>query len=169
RQLKNIAEQIAVLEKERLLSPQILQQYLPYDNRSNLPVHVGAAKGTDDFSERDLLYKVLFDMKKDMVELKKLVVEIIQNGVNSGIVEDNSPYINKLYREIDDPATEQLPAPPTLTIHRPSPNDSDDDFRYHTQEAEEVEEESLSLVERESDLIKKALKKHKGKRKSAAQ
>ncbi|HWK57055.1 MAG TPA: sigma 54-interacting transcriptional regulator [Parapedobacter sp.] len=169
RQLKNIAEQIAVLEKERLLDAEVLQQYLPHDNRSNLPVHVGTAKGTDDFSERDLLYKVLFDMKKDMVELKKLVVEIIQNGVNSGIVEDNSPYINKLYREIDNPITEQLPAPPTLTIHRPSPNDSNDDFRYHTQEAEEVEEESLSLVERESDLIKKALKKHKGKRKSAAQ
>src|SRR5690606_37482966 len=83
--------------------------------------------------------------------------------------EDNSPYINKLYRELDSPTTEQLPAPPTLTIHRPSANDSGDDFRYHAQEAEEVEEESLSLVERESDLIKKALKKHKGKRKSAAQ
>ncbi|MGV3764455.1 sigma 54-interacting transcriptional regulator [Parapedobacter sp.] len=169
RQLKNIAEQIAVLEKERLLDAQVLQQYLPYDNRSNLPVHVGSAKGTDDFSERDLLYKVLFDMKKDMVELKKLVVEIIQNGVNSGIVEDNSPYINKLYRELDSPVAEQLPAQPTLTIHRPSASDSSDDFRYPTQEAEEVEEESLSLVERESDLIKKALKKHKGKRKSAAQ
>src|SRR5690606_35949551 len=169
RQLKNIAEQIAVLEKERLLDAQILQQYLPYDHRSNLPVHVGAAKGSDDVSERDLLYKVLFDMKKDMVELKKLVVEIIQNGVNSGIVEDNSPYINKLYRELDSPLAEQLPAQPTLTIHRPAASDAKDDFRYSTQEAEEVEEESLSLVERESDLIKKALKKHKGKRKSAAQ
>lgn len=169
RQLKNIAEQIAVLEKERLLDAQILQEYLPHDNRSNLPVHVGSTKGADDFYERDLLYKVLFDMKKDMVELKKLVVEIIQNGVNSRIVEDNSPYIKQLYREIDSPATEQLPAPPTLTIHRPPTNTADDDYSFHTQDAEEVEEESLSLVERESDLIKKALKKHKGKRKSAAQ
>ncbi len=168
RQLKNIAEQIAVLEKERLIDAQILQQYLPYDNRSNLPVRV-ASKGTDDFSERDLLYKVLFDMKKDMVELKKLVVEIIQNGVNSRIVEDNSPYINKLYREIDDPTPEQLAPPSTLTIHRPSTGGPSEDFHFHTQDVEEVEEESLSLVDKESDLIKKALKKHKGKRKSAAQ
>ncbi len=168
RQLKNIAEQIAVLEKERLIDARILEQYLPADNRSTLPVHVSS--GTkDDFSERDLLYKVLFDMKKDMVELKKLVVEIIQNGVNSRIVEDHSPYINKLYREVDSPAPEQLTPPSMLTIHHPQPSEQNDDFRFHTQEAEEVEEESLSLVEKESDLIKKALKKHKGKRKSAAQ
>src|SRR5690606_29940386 len=115
----------------------------------------------------DLLYKVLFDMKKDMVELKKLVVEIIQNGVNSRIVEDHSPYINKLYRDVDSPAPEQLAPPSTLTIHHPQ--GKSEDYHFHTQEAEEVEEESLSLVEKESDLIKKALKKHKGKRKSAAQ
>ncbi|MBK1441252.1 sigma 54-interacting transcriptional regulator [Parapedobacter sp. ISTM3] len=168
RQLKNIAEQIAVLEKERLIDAQILQQYLPTDNRNTLPVHV-AAGGKDDFSERDLLYKVLFDMKKDMVELKKLVVEIIQNGINSRIVEDNSPYINKLYREVDSAAPEQLGTPSTLTIHHPQAGGQSEDFHFHTQEAEEVEEESLSLVEKESDLIKKALKKHKGKRKSAAQ
>lgn len=168
RQLKNIAEQIAVLEKERLIDANVLQQYLPLDNRSTLPVHV-ASGGKDDFSERDLLYKVLFDMKKDMVELKKLVVEIIQNGINSRIVEDNSPYINKLYRDVDNPTPEQLAAPSTLTIHHPQTGGQNDDFHYHTQEAEEVEEESLSLVEKESDLIRKALKKHKGKRKSAAQ
>src|SRR5690606_16478143 len=142
--------------------------YLPNDHRSTLPVHV-TSKGSEDFSERDLLYKVLFDMKKDMVELKKLVVEIVQNGVNSRIVEDNSPYINKLYRELDSPTPEQLAAPSTLTIHRPPTSGPNDDFHFHTQEVEEVEEESLSLVDKESDLIKKALKKHKGKRKSAAQ
>lgn len=166
RQLKNIAEQIAVLEKERIVDAQILQNYLPVDNRNNLPVHV-AHKNNDDFSERDLLYKVLFDMKKDMVELKKLVVEIIQNGVSSRTFEDNSPYIRKLYSEVDTPQ-EQLGVPPTLTIHQPQTAGQSDDFRIHTHEAEEIEE-SLSLVEKESDLIKKALKKHKGKRKSAAQ
>ncbi|MFC3198424.1 sigma-54 interaction domain-containing protein [Parapedobacter deserti] len=168
RQLKNIAEQIAVLEKERLIDAKILQQYLPMDHRSTLPVHVTSGS-KDDFSERDLLYKVLFDMKKDMVELKKLVVEIIQNGINSRIVENNSPYINKLYREVDNPAAEQLGAPSTLTIHHPQSAGQGDDYRFQPQEAEEVEEESLSLVEKESDLIRKALKKHKGKRKSAAQ
>ncbi|WP_257666949.1 sigma 54-interacting transcriptional regulator [Parapedobacter tibetensis] len=167
RQLKNIAEQIAVLEKERVIDAKILQNYLPLDNRSNLPVHV-ASGSKEDFSERDLLYKVLFDMKKDMVELKKLVVEIIQNGANSSTFEENSPYINKLYREVDNPPNqEQLGASSTLTIHQPQANRKED-FHLHTQEAEEVEEESLSLVEKESDLIKKALKKHKGKRKSAA-
>ncbi len=168
RQLKNIAEQIAVLEKERLIDAKILQQYLPIDNRSNLPVHV-ASGSKDDFSERDLLYKVLFDMKKDMVELKKLVVEIIQNGVNAATFEDHSPYINKLYREVDSPGQEQLGTSSTLTIHHPPSSGKNEDFRFHTQEVEEVEEESLSLVEKESDLIRKALKKHKGKRKSAAQ
>ncbi|SEL73468.1 sigma 54-interacting transcriptional regulator [Parapedobacter koreensis] len=168
RQLKNIAEQVAVLEKERLIDARILQQYLPTDNRNTLPIHV-ASGGNDDFSERDLLYKVLFDMKKDMVELKKLVVEIIQNGINSRIVEDNSPYINKLYREVDSSTPEQLVPPSTLTIHHSPAAGQNDDFHFHTQEAEEIEEESLSLVEKESDLIKKALKKHKGKRKSAAQ
>src|SRR5690554_4650165 len=130
RQLKNVAEQIAVLEKDRTISGHTILSYLPKEGRSSLPMRLSQDK-SDDFSERDLLYKVLFDMKKDMVELKKLVVEIIQNGVNSRIVEDNSPYINKLYREIDDPKTEQLTPAPTLTIHRPSPNDTDDDFRYH--------------------------------------
>jgi len=119
-------------------------------------------------------------MKKDMVDLKKLVVELIQNGVNPGTFDDNSPYINRLYQEVEPgnglvPA--ELNAAPTLTIHNPSTNPakstsnysgSDDFVRYTTQDAEEVEE-SLSLMEKESDLIKKALKKHKGKRKAAAQ
>ncbi len=168
RQLKNIAEQIAVLERERLIDARALQQYLPADQQRALPVHV-ASGGKDDFSERDILYKVLFDMKKDMVELKKLVVEIIQNGINSNIVEDNSPYIHQLYREVDSGTPEQLAPPSTLTIHHPASNAQAEDFRFHTQDAEEVEEESLSLVDKESDLIKKALKKHKGKRKSAAE
>ncbi len=168
RQLKNIAEQIAVLERERLIDARILQQYLPADTKSSLPVHV-ASGNKDDFSERDLLYKVLFDMKKDMVELKKLVVEIIQNGVNPATFEDHSPYINQLYREVDAPNPEQLGAAPTLTIHHAPTSGQNEDFHLHTQEVEEVEEESLSLVDKESDLIKKALKKHKGKRKSAAQ
>ena len=168
RQLKNIAEQIAVLEKERVIDARTLQNYLPVDNQHNLPVHV-AHKTNDDFSERDLLYKVLFDMKKDMVELKKLVVEIIQEGVNSRTFEDNSPYIHQLYREVDThTGQEQLSAPSTLTIHHPQTSGQNEEFNIQTQDAEEVEE-SLSLVEKESDLIKKALKKHKGKRKSAAQ
>ncbi len=167
RQLKNIAEQIAVLERgERIVDADRLRSYLPEDRGSNLPVYVGSGN-KDDFSERDLLYKVLFDMKKDMVELKKLVVEIMQKGVDGVALDENSPYINQLYQDVDKLGSELSPNNPTLTIHQPQIGRGDD-YHIPTQDAEEVEE-SLSLVEKESDLIKKALKKHKGKRKSAAQ
>ena len=171
RQLKNIAEQIAVLEQERIVTATILAKYLPTEHGSSLPVFVkDSAK--EDFSERDLLYKVLFDMKKDMVDLKKLVVELIQKGVNSGTFEKNSPYINQLYDDVQPNKQAFLPeeaSHPTLTIHNPNQasKGNGDYMSYETQDAEEVEE-SLSLVEKESDLIKKALKKHKGKRKAAA-
>jgi len=170
RQLKNIAEQIAVLEKERLVDAVILSKYLPIEQPvSSLPVFVKDA-GKEDFSERDLLYKVLFDMKKDMVDLKKLVVELLKEGVTPGTYEQHSPYINQLYNEVK-PSGGYLGeegAHPTLTIHNPNQGVKGNDYMsYDAQDAEEVEE-SLSLVEKESDLIKKALKKHKGKRKAAA-
>lgn len=169
RQLKNIAEQLAVLEKDRNVDAVTLSQYLPdIPASSNLPVHVsgGSGQSKDDFSDRDLLYKVLFDMKRDMVELKKLVVEIVQNGLTNNVFNENSPYIHQLYKEVDDYSTDQTPSPSTLTIHQPQ--DQNEDYHLPTQEAEEVEE-SLSLVEKESDLIRRALKKHHGKRKAAAQ
>ncbi|HEY1024640.1 MAG TPA: sigma-54 dependent transcriptional regulator [Sphingobacteriaceae bacterium] len=161
RQLKNIAEQIAVLEKDRIVSAQSLLAYIPAEHNSTLPMRIETTK-KDDFSERDILYKVLFDMKKDMVELKKLVAEIIQNGVNADF-SSNPQLISQLYRDIELSAPE-APQQPTITIHHPAPEKNFD----ITQHAEEFEE-SLSLVEKESDLIKKALKKHRGKRKLAAQ
>ncbi len=168
RQLKNVAEQIAVLEKERVVNASRLRHYLPAGERSSLPVPIGKNSGQEDFSERDLLYKVLFDMKKDMVELKKLVVEIIQNGISNHVFNEHSPYIDQLYKEVDEfPAESPRQVPPTLTIHQPNAS-RNDEIHLSTQDAEEVEE-SLSLVDKESDLIKKALKKHKGKRKAAAQ
>ena len=170
RQLKNIAEQIAVLEKERIVNAAILQNYLPAEH-SNLPVFVPQNAPKEDFSERDILYKVLFDMKKDMVDLKKLVVELIQKGVNPSTFDQNSPYINQLYQEVQ-PASSMLAeqSESSWTIHnaRPAHSPNVDFNSYETQDVEEVEE-SLSLTEKESDLIKKALKKHKGKRKAAAQ
>jgi transcriptional regulator with PAS, ATPase and Fis domain len=164
RQLKNVAEQIAVLEKDRTITSQTIKNYLPPEGKSNLPMRI-SHNNKDDFSERDLLYKVLFDMKKDMVELKKLVVGIVNNGINPSTIDEHSPYINQLYQEIDQPRVE-FPSSPTLTIHQPN-SDRSNDINI-TEDAEEVEE-SLSLIDKESDLIKKALKKHKGKRKLAAQ
>jgi len=163
RQLKNIAEQIAVLEKDRTVNGHTILSYLPKEGKSSVPMRLSQDK-SDDFSERDLLYKVLFDMKKDMVELKKLVLGIVNKGVSAATIDEHSPYINQLYREIDQPPSD-FPSAPTLTIRQPQADDRDE--MNITEDAEEIEE-SLSLVDKESDLIKKALKKHKGKRKLAA-
>lgn len=163
RQLKNVAEQIAVLEKERNLTAQNLLHYIPQDHSSNLPMRV-SKESKEDFSERDILYKVLFDMKRDMVDLKKLVAEIIREGGTPASVRENPQLFNQLYHDGDFPAVPQNVQP--LVLHHPD-NDIKNDFNF-TPHTEEVEE-SLSLVEKESDLIKKALKKHKGKRKLAAQ
>lgn len=164
RQLKNIAEQIAVLERDRHITAQTLLSYIPTEHTSNLPMRLNQQGQKEDFSERDILYKVLFDMKKDMVELKKLVVDIIQNGENVSNYAANHPQvINSLYKDIEMPNNESA-----LTIQQPiNVNRSADDFHI-THDAEEVEE-SLSLVDKEADMIKKALKKHKGKRKAASE
>ena len=164
RQLKNIAEQICVLEKDRNVDAQALLNYIPNEQNNNLPMAV-SGNSKEDFSERDILYKVLFDMKKDMVELKKLVAEIIQNGGGNmaHVIADNPQYINQLYQDVD---LNNHSSEPTLTIKHPTQN-MPNDFNF-AHDAEEIEE-SLSLVDKESDLIKKALKKHKGKRKFAAQ
>ncbi|MCZ4224181.1 sigma 54-interacting transcriptional regulator [Pedobacter rhodius] len=169
RQLKNIAEQICVLEKERNVTGQAILNYIPNEAGSNLPMAINA-QSKEDFTERDILYKVLFDMKKDMVELKKLVAEIIQHGGNTAtVLADNPQYINQLYRDVELPAGQEH----GFTIQQPAPNNNSNNNNNNTDynfahDAEEVEE-SLSLVDKESDLIKKALKKHKGKRKFAAQ
>lgn len=171
RQLKNIAEQLAVLERDHTISAQSLLQYIPQESSgSNLPMRINQQK-KDDFSERDILYKVLFDMKRDMTDLKKLVVDIIDYGGVPANYSGNPQILNQLYRDIEVDADHHNhhqnnhPQEPTLTIQQPTQNNKDFNI---TQEAEEVEE-SLSLMEKESDLIKKALKKHKGKRKFAAQ
>ncbi|MCX2473015.1 sigma 54-interacting transcriptional regulator [Pedobacter sp. MC2016-05] len=170
RQLKNIAEQICVLEKDRNVTGQAILNYIPNEAGSNLPMAINS-QSKEDFTERDILYKVLFDMKKDMVELKKLVAEIIQHGGNTAtVLADNPQYINQLYRDVELPSGQEhgftIQQPTQSNNNNGSNNNNNGDYFAH--EAEEVEE-SLSLIDKESDLIKKALKKHKGKRKFAAQ
>lgn len=166
RQLKNVTEQIAVLEKERNVTAQSLLSYIPQEHASNLPMRI-SQDSKEDFSERDILYKVLFDMKRDMIDLKKLVAEIIRDGANSPAVRDNPQLYNQLmFHEGDFPVQpgaggSQSP----LVLHNPEQAEHNYNFIQHTEE----DEESLSLIDRESDLIRKALKKHKGKRKLAAQ
>jgi len=167
RQLKNMAEQLAVLERNHLITGQTLLTYIPSDgNNRNLPMRL-EHQPKEDFSERDILYKVLFDMKRDMVELKKLVVDMIEHGGVASNYANHSQTLTQLYRDIELPVTSEQQftiQQPVNTINKIT---NDDDSFNITHHAEEVEE-SLSLVEKESDLIRKALKKHKGKRKLAA-
>ncbi|QQL48776.1 sigma-54 interaction domain-containing protein [Mucilaginibacter ginkgonis] len=166
RQLKNMAEQLAVLERDRTITGQMLLNYIPNEGtKSNLPMRI-ENQPKEDFSERDILYKVLFDMKRDMVELKKLVADMIEHGGVSPNYANHSQAISQLYRDIEIPNNIHEPQ---LTLQQPvtvNNNGNSDNYNI-TPHAEEVEE-SLSLVDKESDLIRKALKKHKGKRKLAA-
>jgi len=167
RQLKNMAEQLAVLERDRVITAAALLTYIPNESGRNLPMRI-ENQPKEDFSERDILYKVLFDMKRDMVELKKLVADMIENGGVTPNYANNSQTIKQLYRDIELPGNNHEPQ---FTLQQPvnnnvSNNNNADAYNI-THDAEEVEE-SLSLIEKESDLIRKALKKHKGKRKLAA-
>jgi transcriptional regulator with PAS, ATPase and Fis domain len=164
RQLKNMAEQLAVLERDKVITAQTLLTYLPQETSGkNLPMRVDN-QGKEDFSERDLLYKVLFDMKRDMVELKKLVADIIENGGVSVNHASNSQAINQLYRDIELNGSD---SDSQFTFQQPVISNTKPNAFNITHNAEEIEE-SLSLVDKESDLIRRALKKHKGKRKLAA-
>lgn len=176
RQLRNVAEQISVLEQNREISYQTLKHYLP-DMGSNLPAVVNSKKTESDFSsEREILYKVLFDMKRDVNDLKKLTLELMKTGSAAKVKEEQSSLINKIYAE-ESEAEEELAA----IIEEDNNNNNSDVEVYsipeHTAEnrkdnyeyAEEVEEEeNLSLQQKELELIKKSLDKYKGKRKDAA-
>lgn len=160
RQLKNVTEQISILEKDRNISPDKILKYIPVES-SNLPVLVKGEEKSIDFSERDILYKVLFEMRKDITDLKKLVVDLLHNS--SDFQEDNAQLINKLFQDVGHTTSKsQIENPFTLhqsPTFRPEPVIDDH---------EEVTEESLSLQDREIELIKKALEKNKGRRKAAA-
>ena len=160
RQLKNITEQISILETERSVTPELLIRYLPQDLATNKPMITGG-NNSSDFSEREILYKVLFDMRNDLTDLKKLVLEIIQNGGGFVNSDENTALFQKVF-QADEHENSDLPVrmtPASNIIHLGSGN---------SVEEEEVEE-SLSLSQTEKDLIKKALQKHRNRRKYAAQ
>ncbi|KQC31092.1 sigma 54-interacting transcriptional regulator [Flagellimonas eckloniae] len=174
RQLRNIAEQISVLEENRSISAITLNGYLPNSSNTNLPAVVDQGKKESDFSnEREILYKVLFDMKGDLNDLKKLTMELLKNNDSEKVQEENETLIRKIYGEKEEEIPQQksniaevlhLPEPvveSTTTITQPQED------RYHF--AEEIEEEeTLSLQEKEIELIKKSLERNRGKRKAAA-
>ena len=167
RQLRNVAEQISVLEKERELNPQILRSYLP-DMGSQLPAISPKEKESGDFaSEREILYKVLFDMKNDLNDLKKLTLELMKQETSEDVQEKNQSLIKKIYGESsNDSNLQPLNALPVESQYQENKMDTEESYDY----AETiVEEEPLSLLQKEIEMIKTALERSKGKRKLAAE
>lgn len=171
RQLRNIAEQISVLETNRIISLQTLQSYLPLES-TNLPSVIKDKKNDTDFSnEREILYKVLFDMKSDLNDLKKLTLELMQSG-STKVQETNKNLIQRIYGPKEETNAlfqeeEKLSVFPAETQAIQEEFDDDDESNYLFAETIE-EEDSLRLDEKEIELIKKALDRNKGKRKAAA-
>ena len=163
RQLKNITEQISIIESEREIVAPVLSNYLPEYGGVKLPAVIKRDDDKSFSSEREILYKILFDMKSDMNDLKKLVYDLIRRGeLDVTFQETNSRVIKNLFNEVKE----------DKRIHNDTETTSDDfssnQNRNNIQDTEEVVEESLSLSEKEVEMIKKALEKYNGKRKMAA-
>lgn len=168
RQLKNITEQISVIEEVRDITLDVLRRYIPVDDRNRFPVVYDKSSSEEKTfsSEREILYQVLFDMKKDMNDLKKLVHEIIDKGdVDvSKFRSEQARVLEGLYPdkpEIIKPANNAVVKTPVIS----SVGSAGDDI----QDTEEYIEESFSLADKEIELIRKSLERHNGRRKKAAQ
>ena len=162
RQLKNTAEQISILEKERTILSDTLFKYLPDYRERNLPVLVSPTgehiTGGADDTEKEVVYKLLFEMRKDINDLKKLVLDMLETGGPVG--EQDLQTMHRLFGPEKEPvtATPKYAGSPYMNTHP----------QIEEQDHQEEVEESLSLTDKEKDLIEKALTKHRGKRKSAA-
>ena len=157
RQLKNITEQISIIEEERIITPEILKNYLPNNNVTSLPTLYKGGKDEDPLSERDILYKVLFDMKNDILELRRTVKELSEQRGNNSIQHlPESSNITPINATVITPIEEEEDAFVYV-------QDNDEDEKPEVKESE-----TLSLVQTEKELICKALERHKGKRKDAA-
>ncbi|WP_258103998.1 sigma-54-dependent Fis family transcriptional regulator [Marinoscillum sp. MHG1-6] len=173
RQLKNLVEQMSVLEIERNIDADTLRKYLP-ENRSSLPALINKSQGSgsSDFSERDILYKVLFDLKKDVTDMKELVLKMLQGDTNKseilsqhkGLFNEIDSYENSTYEE---PEEGDKPAP--ILINAGGSSSDDDSYEIEDITHETEDEDSLSLEKQEKEMILRALAKNKNKRKYAAQ
>jgi transcriptional regulator with PAS, ATPase and Fis domain len=160
RQLKNITEQISIIESERDITAQTLSRYLPEYGDTKLPAVIHKDFDKSFASEREILYKILFDMKSDVSDLKKLVFDLMRKGdADLDFSENNSRVIKNLFREVENQDIHENGDNVPAELHHPSRN---------IQDTEEVVEESLSLAGKEVEMIKKALEKYNGKRKMAA-
>lgn len=168
RQLKNITEQLSVIEEGREITAEILAHYLPDIANRNLPALIKKDEKSNDFSEREILYKVLFEMRQDVSDLKAIVLELMQNRNSDGLnTSPNPAAVKRLYDETnsDDSnsrSTAIIPSETTPSYDYPRRAE-----QVHIDDHEEVEE-SLSLEDTERELIQKALRKHNNRRKQAA-
>ncbi|MDN3670128.1 sigma-54 dependent transcriptional regulator [Echinicola jeungdonensis] len=180
RQLKNLAEQISLLEENREVDAITLAKYLPSEESSSLPAPYkpqGSGEGSRDFSEREILYKVLFDMKKDMTDLKKLVLDTYQSG---GLSQNIIKKHHSLFEDMDssvsfdeDSSKPSSSMPIVLESGSSSSNSNQASEDYDDEGIEDIiheeDDNSLSIEKKEKELIIKALRKHNNKRKYAAQ
>ena len=160
RELKNIAEQISVLSQNKNINATQLKSFLPENNYSRLPVLSGGAgvvSQTEFANEREILYKLFFDMKKDVNELKKMFYDLLQNP---NMAHNHTPVFADELKEYSNNNGNVLPGTSSQSVILHQGNN---DIHHH----EDVEE-SLSIMDKEKELIIKALKKHKGKRKDAS-
>jgi len=160
RELKNITEQISIIEKNRDITPEILQTYIPIQQESRFPALVGGSPNKTFESEREILYKILFDMRNDVTELKKLVHEIMSERAVPVSPATSTPAYYP-HNDVELVTTSQKR--PTINLSATKENEDD------IQDTEEYVEETLSLDDVEKEMIRKALQKHHGKRKNAAQ
>jgi transcriptional regulator with PAS, ATPase and Fis domain len=162
RQLRNVAEQLSVLEEKREVSNQLLKHYLP-DFNSSLPALINKSNSSNDFSnEREILYKILFDMKKDLNDLKKITDHLKSEDHKSSFKENEINAFENLQSSIDSQKSAEI-----IDFNEKDPTFNSNIDKYHF--AEEIkEEETLSIHDKELELIKKALERNNGKRKAAA-
>lgn len=166
RQLKNLVEQISVLEMEREINADVLRKYIPQETHQ-FPALYKSPSSDENFSERDLLYKVLFDMKKDMTELKKLVHDVLQQDhFDSNILEEHQD----LFQNVNDKVKSEEIRAKQYLLDNPSKKENEYELAKIEDISHETEEDdSLSIEKKEKELIKRALQKNKNKRKYAAE
>lgn len=175
RQLRNVAEQISVLETNRVITLPLLHSYLPINHDKQLPSLINTKKADSDFSsEREILYKILFDMRNDINDLKKLTLELMEND-NNHVQETNKGLIKRIYGQDDKTSLSDIKDPnvnveiyPVDIATRPHTFENDDDDGTYLLAETIDDQESLRLDEQEIELIKRALERNDGRRKAAA-
>ncbi len=165
RQLRNITEQISVIEQNRSVSREMLKSYLP-EYSTNLPALINdGSRGGDFANEREILYKVLFDMRSDITDLKKLTLELLEDNNDIQTKKNTERLIEKIYgdEQTEEENLVEIISPQKSKVYQQKPTNFEEDF----QDAEAVEE-TISLQEKEFEMIKKSLERNNNKRKLAA-